>query len=254
MITLYREITTYSTERVQVYTNPNTGNPIYDNLPVLKKVARPIKFPDNIFTYEGWTCDYVSQKAYRWKGTEKEQVFYLDASLIGDTSGYVSPQEWMATKGNYIKSELFESCLFCDNEIKSAQNPSGNPDNIWLLSYRKADDSEAYLYQYTYDNRDNILVQRSEEPRANLQLPPGPGNVLGETTDINEDYLNELIAADDATIIDPSDPENGGYQGDDGTTITDPDNTGDQNTGDPDNTDPNTGDPEDTDPNVEGGD
>lgn len=274
MITLYRLITTKLTQRAQVYTNPSTGHPIYADLPVLRTISRPIKFPETIFTYEGWTLDYVNKRAYRWKGTEKEQIYSLDASLTGDDNNMVSPLEWKSVKGNYIVAEYYESCFYCDSEIKSAGNPSGNPDNIWLLSYRKADDSEAYLYQFTYDNRNNILVQRSLEPRANLQLPPGPGNILGETYDIDDEYLNELIAADDATIVD--DPNNG-YQGDDPNTViddpTDPSNTdpsgdpeptdpsGDPSdpSGDPEPTDPSDpsgdpADPEPTDPNVEGGD
>lgn len=216
MITLYQEVTT-----VTEIMAGSDGH--YFNVPVKHTTSKPIKFPDTIFTYEGWTCDYVAKKMYRWRYTEREQVYYMDASLIDDTNNVPSPDDWLRTRGNKIVCTYYAETDWCPPTTKEKGNPSGHFDNVWLMSYQKEDDSEVYLYEFTYDNRDNILIQRSIEPRIHVNQPPGPGNILGEVVDINQNNNEENT--DDPNAV-SNDPENGGYDdsGDNNTTSTDDDN------------------------------
>jgi len=182
MITLYREVTTVSTVRIYGYSGMPKDQ--YAEIPVKHTSSVPVKMPDTIFTYEGWTMDYVHKKLYRWKDTDREQIFYMDASLIDESNNIVSPDDWLATKGNKIICYYYDSCPYCPPETQAEGNPSGHLDNVWLMSYQKQDNTEVYLYEFTYDMRDNIVIQRSIEPRIHVNMAPGTGNVLGEVADI----------------------------------------------------------------------
>lgn len=216
MITLYQEVTT-----VTEIMAGSDGH--YFNVPVKHTTSKPIKFPDTIFTYEGWWCDYVAKKAYRWKDTERQQIYYMDASLIDDTSNVVSPDDWLRTRGNKIVCTYYAETDWCPPATKAAGNPSGHFDNVWLMSYQKEDDTEVYLYEFTYDNRDNIVIQRSIEPRIHVNQPPGKGNILGEVVDENQNNTDDN---DDPNAINNDDPTQGGYDdtGDDENTTINDDN------------------------------
>lgn len=203
MITLYREIVTQSIKYIVGYSGDTSGAAIA--IPVKTTTSKPVKFPDTIFTYEGWWCDYIHKKAYRWKGTEREQIFYLDASLIDESNNIVSPEDWLATKGNKIVFAYYDSCQYCPADVKAKGNPSGHLDNCWLMSYQKADDTEVYLYEFAYDMRDNVVSQVSIEPRIHVDAAPGIGNILGEAADLSDIDLN----IDGGNVND--DPANGGY-------------------------------------------
>jgi hypothetical protein len=259
MITLYQEVVTIGQKGIVGYSGDTSGRVIY--IPVKTTIKKPVKFPDTIFIYEGWYTDYKTKKCYRWRGTEKEQVFYMDASLIDDSNNIHSPDEWMSVPGNKIVTEYYTTCRYCPAETKAAGNPSGHDDNIWLLSYQNSNGMEEYLYEFSFDTRDNIVMQVSLQPRIHLNLPPGEGNILSEVEDLTTLQVDDY---DDPNAISDDDP-NSGYQGDDsGTTTTDPPddngNTTDPsddngNTTEPDNGDnggdddtDGTGDPEDTEP------
>lgn len=168
-----------------------------------KETLKTISFPNSIFTYEGWDIDYNEKRLYRWKNTQKEQVFLLDESLISAASeNIISPDEWLKVTGNQIIIEYYDKCEYYDPDLDEG-NPSGNKGNVWLMSYRRADNTEVYLYEYKYNEDDEVVSQTALEPRTDVNKRPGKENsqlnVIVETDPI-EEPINQP---------EPSDPQNG---------------------------------------------
>jgi hypothetical protein len=161
----------------------------------------PIKFPDTVFTYYGWTTDYNKRRIYRYYGTDQQLEFLMDNSLDSATSSVITPEQWLSQEGNYIEYIKFGSlCKFWNkipvyqqNEILAEKNPSNDRDNVWLISYRQSSDVEVYLIELSYDPYNDVTRQELLPPRKDIDRMPGPDNIqIGDATNVeieeNSDY------------------------------------------------------------------
>lgn len=195
-----------------------------------KETLKTISFPNSIFTYEGWYIDYNEKRLYRWKNTQKEQVFLLDESLINAASeNIIPPDEWLKVTGNQIIIEYYDKCKYYDSDLDDG-NPSGHKGNVWLMSYRRADNTEVYLYEYKYNEDDEVVSQTALEPRTDVNKRPGKENSQlnvvvhddpidepnDQPTQQDEPGINYDESQDNNTVEDNGNtPENGQEQGTD---------------------------------------
>lgn len=240
MITLYR---VNKTEKVIDVKN-SLGVKLYSTRQKVETYTA-VKFPDSIFTYQGWYTDYRKLRAYRNYGTPEEIEFKLDNTL--DTiAGGLSDSDWLSVSGNVIEYIKFgKMCRFWDKipptkkeEIISTMNPSNAIDNVWLISYQSGG-VEVYLKQLSYDKYDDITKQESLPPRKDIETYPNPYNVQVdgvidynyeemakyenyvelaspedfETYVANESNADKVLRFDhyDASMQDPSWANNDGY-------------------------------------------
>lgn len=209
------------------------------NTKVSVEQLTPITMPDNIFDYYGWTVDYNTQEAIRWKGTDREMVFRLQR--ISADSDLLKPSDWLNDNGNVIKFSYYDSKAprfnqETDKEVLfSTQNPSGNVDNVWLISYQRSDGTEVYLYELWYDERDNIILRQSIAPRRNTNLAPGPDNVLSVVDLDLPQQTEENTPPDNSSQTDPNqyqDPEDNNNNDDGVDDDNNNDDTDDNEEGD----------------------
>ncbi|MCR4559717.1 MAG: hypothetical protein K5685_06525 [Bacteroidales bacterium] len=189
MITLYRKITEIIKKSKWVGTtsvDPSTGRTIYSGKYEYEEVEqinlKTVLFPNDIFTYYGWYADYREKCLYRWKGTDKEQIFMLDDSLLNAANeNIIPPEDWLKITGNKIILEYYDKCKYIPYYKAKEGNPSGNKGNVWLMSYRRGDDTEVYLYEYMYNEDDDMVSQVALSPRNQTDQPPRDTNSQNNT-------------------------------------------------------------------------
>lgn len=113
----------------------------------------PVMVADDFFIQFGLTFDWKNKTVSR-----NGETFYLDNVSDETTMKIPSPDEWLATYNNYIKTFYFAKGEDLDN------NPSDNPKNIKRRIYYNSQNIKKYDIRYSWDKNDKILKEMSVAP------------------------------------------------------------------------------------------
>lgn len=138
MYTLYKQ-----TKPIE---NPLTGE-------VIGWETEPVTVPSDFFIQFGLKFDWAHKTV-----TRKGETFYLDNITKNDNNKIPSPDEWMATYGNEVKTYYFAE----GEDIK--RNPSNNPDNIKRRVYVDANGINKYYLDFDWDENDRIKSEKCVAP------------------------------------------------------------------------------------------
>lgn len=112
----------------------------------------PVMVPDDFFIQYGLVFDW-KQKTVTRDGI----TYYLDNIIVDDSARIPSPNEWLKTYGNTIKTILYAQGEDLEN------NPSDNP-NIKARIYYNSAKIKKYEIRYAWDENDNIVSETSLAP------------------------------------------------------------------------------------------
>lgn len=113
----------------------------------------PVQVADDFFILYGLKFDWKNKTVSR-----KGDTYYLDTLTSDDMQKIPSPEEWLATYGNRIKT-----IYYAEGE-DLVNNPSDNPRNIKQRVYYNSQGIKKYDIRYSWDINDNITAESSIAP------------------------------------------------------------------------------------------
>lgn len=113
----------------------------------------PVQVADDFFILYGLKFDWKNKTVSR-----KGDTYYLDTLTSDDMQKIPSPEEWLATYGNTIKT-----IYYAEGE-DLVNNPSDNPRNIKQRIYYNSQRIKKYDIRYSWDINDNISMESSVAP------------------------------------------------------------------------------------------
>ncbi len=113
----------------------------------------PVQVADDFFILYGLKFDWKNKTVERMG-----KVYYLDTLTSDETVKIPTPEEWLATYGNYIKT------LYYAGGEDLGKNPSNNPNNVKQRIYYNSQHIKKYDIRYTWDANDNVATEESVAP------------------------------------------------------------------------------------------
>ena len=115
--------------------------------------TQAVLLPNHFFLNPNITYDWIKNTC-----TLDDTTYYLDKVLDKASTLVAIPSEgeWMNTYGNNILHEYYKGA--------TANNPTGNVNNVYRSTYVDSRGRTKYIFEYAYDGNDNCISQKSVAP------------------------------------------------------------------------------------------